>query len=155
MRYTLKKTNHQPHNQTKNPQHCKDKQLPSLEEGVLPCSTPGISVCRPSRQDNHRTSSMRKSFRRTTRFLARLSLQDPYAWPQLPTCPCAFGPEWAGRQQKDAIAPVTKFNAVFNALSQRIVTKLAFQASFAKRVKLHSSCFCPHDAFCAHSLPEL
>lgn len=152
MRYTLKKPKH---NQPKNLQHCKDKCLPSLEEAVLPYSTPGISLRQPSRPDDHRTSSTCKSFRRTTCFPASLSLRDPHAWPQLPRCPCAFGQERAGRQRKDAIAPVTEFNAVFNALSQRIVTKLAFHASFAKRVKLHSSCFCPHGAFCAHSLPEL
>lgn len=90
-----------------------------------------------------------------TMLLAQLSLQDPPAGPQVPKCPCAFGPGWAGRQREDAVAPVSKFNAVFNALSQRIVTKLASHASSAERVKLHSSCFCPQAAFGTHSLPEL
>lgn len=76
-------------------------------------------------------------------------------WAQVPKCPSAFGPGWAGRQWEDAVAPVSKSNAVLNALSQRIVTKLASHASSAKRVKLHSSCLCPQAASGTHSLPEL
>lgn len=63
--------------------------------------------------------------------LARLSLRDPYAWPQLPTCP--RGPEWAGRQRKDAIAPVMKFNAVFNALKPKDCHQTCLPGKFCRR----------------------